>query len=115
MQVYILADTTYNSLSVDEVAAAHVNAQCVVRPCCRSLQLAVVAFCALAWHGMVCLCVQSRRVATSMRLTQLAGAGPLLPSLQGPPLPQHQANPSLQTAAAAPHSQQPPQEPLRCC
>lgn len=31
MQAYILADTTYNSLSVDEVAAAHVNAQCVVR------------------------------------------------------------------------------------
>ena len=42
MQAYILADTTYNSLSVDEVAAAHVDAQCVVSdspaqlclPCC---------------------------------------------------------------------------------
>lgn len=31
MQAYILADTTYNPLSVDEVAAAHVNADCVVR------------------------------------------------------------------------------------
>ena len=28
--VYILADTTYNSLSVDEVASAHVDADCVV-------------------------------------------------------------------------------------
>jgi hypothetical protein len=31
MQAYILADTTYNPLSVDEVSAAHVDAQCVVR------------------------------------------------------------------------------------
>lgn len=30
VQIYILADTTYNSLSVDEVAAAHINAQCVI-------------------------------------------------------------------------------------
>lgn len=30
-QVYVLADTTYNPLSVDEVAAQHVNADCVVR------------------------------------------------------------------------------------
>eukprot|EP00887_Chlorella_sp_A99_P000266 scaffold13.g266.t1 len=30
VQAYILADTTYNSLSVDEVAAAHVGAECVV-------------------------------------------------------------------------------------
>ncbi|KAL6767950.1 CGL150 [Auxenochlorella protothecoides x Auxenochlorella symbiontica] len=30
VQAYILADTTYNSLSVDEVAAAHVDADCVV-------------------------------------------------------------------------------------
>ncbi|KAL4422925.1 hypothetical protein ABPG75_009122 [Micractinium tetrahymenae] len=30
VQAYILADTTYNPLSVDEVAAAHVNADCVV-------------------------------------------------------------------------------------
>jgi hypothetical protein len=30
MQVYVLADTSYNPLSVDEVAAAHVNADCVV-------------------------------------------------------------------------------------
>lgn len=29
-QVYVLADTTYNSLSVDEVAASHVDAHCVV-------------------------------------------------------------------------------------
>jgi hypothetical protein len=29
-QVYVLADTSYNPLSVDEVAAAHVNADCVV-------------------------------------------------------------------------------------
>lgn len=29
-QVYVLADTTYNSLSVDEVAATHVDADCVV-------------------------------------------------------------------------------------
>ena len=29
-QVYVLGDTTYNSLGVDEVAAQHVNAQCVV-------------------------------------------------------------------------------------
>jgi hypothetical protein len=27
----VLADTTYNPLSIDEVAAAHVNADCVVR------------------------------------------------------------------------------------
>ena len=27
-----MADTTYNSLGVDEVAAQHVNAQCVVSP-----------------------------------------------------------------------------------
>lgn len=31
LQLYVLADTSYNSLSVDEVAAAHVGAQCVVR------------------------------------------------------------------------------------
>jgi diphthamide biosynthesis protein 2 len=31
MQVYVLADTTYNPLSIDEVAAQHVNADCVVR------------------------------------------------------------------------------------
>lgn len=30
MQAYILADTTYNSLSVDETAAAHVNADCII-------------------------------------------------------------------------------------
>lgn len=29
-QIYVLADTTYNSLSVDEVAAAHVGADCAV-------------------------------------------------------------------------------------
>jgi hypothetical protein len=32
-QVYVLADTSYNPLSVDEVAAAHVNADCVVSAC----------------------------------------------------------------------------------
>ncbi|KAL4857493.1 Glycosyltransferase family protein 64 protein C5 [Chlorella vulgaris] len=31
VKAYILADTTYNSLSVDEVAAAHIGAECVVR------------------------------------------------------------------------------------
>lgn len=30
-QVYVLADTSYNSEGVDEVAAQHVNADCVVR------------------------------------------------------------------------------------
>ena len=30
MQAFVMADTTYNSLGVDEVAAQHVNAQCVV-------------------------------------------------------------------------------------
>jgi diphthamide biosynthesis protein 2 len=30
IQVFVLADTTYNSLSVDEVAASHVEADCVV-------------------------------------------------------------------------------------
>lgn len=29
-QVYVLADTSYNPLSIDEVAAAHVKADCVV-------------------------------------------------------------------------------------
>ena len=29
-QVYILVDTSYNAMSVDEVAAAHVSAQCIV-------------------------------------------------------------------------------------
>ena len=29
-QVYLLADTTFNSLAVDEVAAEHINAECVV-------------------------------------------------------------------------------------
>jgi hypothetical protein len=43
MQAYILADTTYNSLSVDEVAAAHVDAQCVVsassaHPACHAVR-----------------------------------------------------------------------------
>lgn len=32
MQAFVMADTTYNSLGVDEVAAQHVNAQCVVSP-----------------------------------------------------------------------------------
>jgi hypothetical protein len=31
-KVHVLADTTYNPLSVDEVAALHVNGDCVVRP-----------------------------------------------------------------------------------
>lgn len=30
MQVFLLADTTFNSLAVDEVAADHVHADCVV-------------------------------------------------------------------------------------
>ena len=30
VQAFVMADTTYNSLGVDEVAAQHVNAQCVV-------------------------------------------------------------------------------------
>lgn len=29
-QAFVMADTTYNSLGVDEVAAQHVNAQCIV-------------------------------------------------------------------------------------
>ena len=29
-QLYLLADTTFNSLAVDEVAAEHASAQCVV-------------------------------------------------------------------------------------
>lgn len=32
LQAFVMADTTYNSLGVDEVAAQHVNAQCVVSP-----------------------------------------------------------------------------------
>ena len=31
-QAFVMADTTYNSLGVDEVAAQHVNAQCIVSP-----------------------------------------------------------------------------------
>lgn len=31
LQVSVLADTSYNSLSVDEVAAQHAQADCVVR------------------------------------------------------------------------------------
>ena len=31
VQPFVLADTSYNSLGVDEVAAAHADAQCVVR------------------------------------------------------------------------------------
>lgn len=34
-QVFVLADTSYNPLSVDEVAAAHVNADCVVSTATR--------------------------------------------------------------------------------
>jgi diphthamide biosynthesis protein 2 len=30
IEVYVLADTTYNSLSVDEVASSHIHAQCIV-------------------------------------------------------------------------------------
>ena len=30
LQAYVMADTTYNSLGVDEVAAQHASAQCVV-------------------------------------------------------------------------------------
>lgn len=30
VEVYVLADTTYNSLSVDEVASSHIHAQCIV-------------------------------------------------------------------------------------
>lgn len=30
LQMYVLADTTFNSMSVDEVAAQHVNANCIV-------------------------------------------------------------------------------------
>ncbi|KAK9862533.1 hypothetical protein WJX84_012448 [Apatococcus fuscideae] len=30
VQVYVLADTTFNSMSVDEVAAQHINANCIV-------------------------------------------------------------------------------------
>ena len=30
-QAFVMADTTYNSLGVDEVAAQHASAQCVVR------------------------------------------------------------------------------------
>ena len=35
LQGFVMADTTYNSHGVDEVAAQHVNAQCVVSstPC----------------------------------------------------------------------------------
>ena len=31
VQVCVLADTTFNSMSVDEVAAQHINADCIVR------------------------------------------------------------------------------------
>jgi diphthamide biosynthesis protein 2 len=51
----VLADTTYNPLSIDEVAAAHVNADCVVRVpshCCSRLDLRFVFSC--------CLCTQHR-------------------------------------------------------
>ena len=34
VQAFVMADTTYNSLGVDEVAAQHVNAECVVRNIC---------------------------------------------------------------------------------
>lgn len=30
LQIYLLADTSYNSLAVDEVAAAHINADAMV-------------------------------------------------------------------------------------
>ena len=50
MQAYILADTTYNSLSVDEVAAAHVDAQCVVSaspadPLCHAVRCLMALRC----------------------------------------------------------------------
>ena len=34
MQAFVMADTTYNSLGVDEVSAQHANAHCVVRRWC---------------------------------------------------------------------------------
>ena len=34
VQAFVMADTTYNSLGVDEVAAQHVSAQCVVGNVC---------------------------------------------------------------------------------
>lgn len=43
VQVCILADTTYNPLAVDEVAAAHMSAHCVVRPRAHALLQGVSA------------------------------------------------------------------------
>ncbi len=37
VQPFVLADTSYHSLGVDEVAAAHADAQCVVRCTARVL------------------------------------------------------------------------------
>jgi ribose 5-phosphate isomerase RpiB len=38
-----MADTTYNSLGVDEVAAQHANAHCVVRHCWTGLGTAMAS------------------------------------------------------------------------
>ena len=51
MQAFVMADTTYNSVGVDEVAAQHVDAQCVVSlsPCQSLSQVTVYrahTFCA---------------------------------------------------------------------
>lgn len=75
-QVYVMADTTYNPLSVDEVAAQHVNADCVVRV-----------------GGVPCGCVFARSLCTApswvlvyencnqLSIAASAGAHPTTPLL----------------------------------
>jgi hypothetical protein len=47
-----MADTTYNSVGVDEVAAQHVNAQCVVSlSSCQSMSQVIV----YKAHTLVCI------------------------------------------------------------
>ena len=48
LQVFALADTSYNSEGVDEVAAQHIDGDCVVRTavlptCCRTLHIDALA------------------------------------------------------------------------
>jgi hypothetical protein len=66
LQVYVLADTSYNPLSIDEVAAAHVKADCVVRqlhrmlPCPADRPVAGLCLC-----DVPCFCLYNKSLAAS--------------------------------------------------
>lgn len=53
VQLYVMADTTYSSCCVDEVGAAHVNAECVVHygPACFSPQDIKIACLVCFWES----------------------------------------------------------------